>query len=313
MITNTEIHPSAGIKVSQLEGHGFGIAAKALLNVNEIRYVDSNGEGAADQPSAGKRPDKGAFATVAYAVTQVPKDTLLVVRENHTENIASDAWAWGAEGIKVIGLGTGDERPTFTFITATAAKINLDEANCGIYNLRLINGIASQTAMVLLSDAGIQVIGCFLQQGDATTQAGYGILGSSAYDNAKVIGNEIVTTTDTGATAGISMSGTPNNVEVADNFIYGDFSSACIHNPTGNVLTLLRIHHNVLTNLQAGDHAIELVSACTGVIHHNIVNCSLSAVADPQGIDCGACLCNENYGSDATDQSGVLTPAVDAA
>lgn len=313
MIVNSDIDPNAQIDISKLEGHGFGIAAKALLNVKEIRYVDSNGDAAADLPAAGTRPDKGAFLTLAYAVTQVPKDTLIVVRENHTETVTGDDFAWAAEGIKVLGLGTGNERPTFTFTTATAATINLDEANLALVNLRFINGIASQVAMVRLADTGLLVHSCFFQLGDASTQGVAAIYGVTDYSNSKIIGNEVITTTDAGATNGFLLNTTANNVEVAHNFIYGDFANACIHNAAANALTLLRIHHNILTNLQSGDHAIQLLSACTGVISHNVVNSSLAAVATKTAIDPGSCYCVENYGSDGDgDVSGILNPVADS-
>ncbi|MHC4402935.1 MAG: hypothetical protein ACYTG0_25015 [Planctomycetota bacterium] len=308
-LKGNQIEPDGTLPLAALEGHGIALALLPLLGFQTVYYVDANDTRAEDSAKCGT--DYRPWATLAYAVTQAVANSTIIVKAGHTESVASDAFAWGAAGIKVIGLGSGDERPTFTFTTSTAAAMQLDVANLAIVNLRFINAIASQAVIVNASGAGTLIAGCFFQVGDATTQAvtGIGVGG----DNTKVIDNEIVTTTDAGAQGGIWLSGTPNNVEVARNWVYGDFSEACIHNPTGNILTLLNIHDNVLTNLQSGDHAIQLVSACTGCINRNIVNCSLSAVADPQGIDCGACFANENYGSDATDQSGVLTPAVDAA
>ena len=77
--------------------------------------------------------------------------------------------------------------------------------------------------------------------------------------------------------------------------------------------TTLRIQNNILTNLQSGDHAIELVSACTGVIAYNVGNSTLAAAATRTAIDPGSCYCIENYGSDGVgDVNGVLNPAADA-
>jgi hypothetical protein len=305
MIYSRDIASDAAIKTSQLQGHGFGLAAiRTFFNVNEVRYVDSNGDGAADQPSAGKHPDKGAFLTVAYAVTQVPANTVLVVRELHTETIvAADAWLWAQAGVKVVGCGTGTERPTFTFTTAAAATILLDKANTVLMNLRFINGIASQTTMIDMMAAGCQIIGCHFQVGDATTQAATAVRFSTGGDDCSVLGNRFVTTIVVAV----------DSAEIAYNKIYGDFELACIYNPTATAATLLDIHHNRLTNLQAGDHAIWLVSACTGTIENNIANSTLAAAGTVGAIDGGSCFMNENYGVDATaDVSGLLNPVADA-
>mgnify|MGYP001584266250 CR=1 FL=1 len=64
------------------------------------------------------------------------EDDVIFVTEGHTENIASAA-AINANktGISIIGLGQGRRRPVFSFITATTADFEVDNASVYFENI----------------------------------------------------------------------------------------------------------------------------------------------------------------------------------
>lgn len=65
------------------------------------------------------------FATVALALAQCVsgRGDRIIVLEGHTENLAAaDSWPFVA-GVKIIGLGSGARRPTFTFTAATSTLL----------------------------------------------------------------------------------------------------------------------------------------------------------------------------------------------
>lgn len=314
----TFLHPDANIKPSQLENYGLGIWATSLaLAKPTIRFVDGNNSTAADRAGYGKDFDLNPWATIAYAVTQAPKNSILMVAPSHTETVSdADYWPFGNSGVTVVGMGQADARPTITFDTATDAQILLDLASTSLFNMKFVAGLDDIVQLFSITAAACQIIGCYIDQegGLGATEAARVAIGldNVAADRCRIIGNRIRSTA-TGANSAIKIATAVDEPEIGFNYVHGDFADACIHNPTANVATLLDIHHNRLTQLQSDDHAIELVSACTGLISYNIVNSSLAALATKTAIDPGACLCIENYGSDATDQSGVINPVYDAA
>ena len=108
-----------------------------------------------------------------------------------------------------------------------------------------------------------------------------------------------------GASNCIGLDEVAANVEIGHCEFWGDFADAPIHNPTGSILTQLYIHDCVIENTQTGDHSIELVSACTGVLARNLYKNDMTQAT---GVDPGSCHSFENYHCDAVDVSGILAP-----
>lgn len=273
----------------------------------DVYYVHHSGS----DTYAGRTPQQ-PLATIDAAIgkcTASQGDTIIVL-EGHAESVSGDIDV-DVAGISIIGLGVGEARPVVTFITNTTAKIDLDAANCLISNLVLKNDIASQAIVIDIDGAGAVIEECELLEG-SSKQFLIGIdIGATAARC--VVRGCYVKSVAAGANSGIKLSGAVDRPTIEDNRVWGDFADACIHNPTSAVATNCMIRNNVLTNHQSGDHAIELVSACTGVIARNIVNSTLAAVGTKGAIDPGSCYCVENYGSDGVgDVSGVINPAADA-
>lgn len=262
-----------------------------------------------DGAGAGVFPE-APFKTIDYAIASCTanKGDVILVMPGHSESLATDIDV-DVAGITILGLGVGESRPVVTFITSTAAKIDVDAANCRISNLVLKNDIDSQVVVVDVDGAGTVLEDLELLEGSAKQF----LIGIDIAEDRAVVRRCYIKSVAVGANSGIKISAAKDRITLVENEIFGDFADACIHNPTSAVATRLNISKNVLTNLQSADHAIELVSACTGVINFNVANSTLAAIATQTAIDPGSCYCIQNYGSDGVgDVNGVLNPAADA-
>jgi hypothetical protein len=199
-------------------------------------------------------------------------------------------------GVYVRGIGEGRNCPTILF-TATAADIDIDAANITFDNFHFdVTGIDAVVAPIDVNAADFVMKNCDILMADSGGQATEFILTATAADRMKFYNNR-VRAPNAGANNAISIVGTPNGIEIYDNDITGDFADACIHNPTGNVATDMRIHDNILQNDQTGDHAVELVSACTGLIHNN----KFVTDAHVTTLDKGSCKTWDNEWFDSSD------------
>jgi len=272
-------------------------------------WVDSSGS---DSAGYGKSPE-APFASLDYASTQCTanQEDIIYVMAGHTESVvnATDC-NLAVAGVRVVGLGTGTDRPTFTFTTANTAVMTVDAANVTLDNLILVCGKDGQTIMMDVNADDVTVKNCELRN-DATYQAVTMLDingGANGADRAKVLGCKFISAT-AGATAAIELGEAEDGVELVGNNIFGDFASAGIHNPTGKTLTNLLIKGNVVANTQTGDHAIEIVSACTGAcVDNRLYADTMGTILDP-----GSLYCNGNLATDAIDQSGVPVPTTPAA
>lgn len=278
-------------------------------------YVDSNGTNARDTTAHGKTV-AFPFATLDYAVGQCTagKGDVIIVAALHTETIGTSGLTIDVDDISIIGLGRDAFRPVFTVTptatTDTAVLISAD--NCLIENLFFTNGADATEDPVQVTGSGCHIRGCkFITT--ASNQPEVMLTLTTGCANA-VIEDCFFRAADAGAVAAIELKVEEvSSPTIRNNLIFGDFSTAAISNPTGEAVLRVFIHDNNITNVNAGEPAIELLSACTGVIAKNIVNCPLAAAATRTAIDPGSCYCVENYGSDGVgDVSGVLNPAADA-
>jgi len=281
-------------------------AFNALNNIKgDIYYVDSN-TGA--DTSGGKSWDN-ALATIDAAIGKCTanKGDVILVAPGHAENlIAAAAIDADVAGITIIGLGAGSNRPTLTFKTSTAADIDIDAANITFQNLYFdLTGIDGIVAAIDVNAADFTIKDCEFLMADSGGQAVNAITTAAAAHRMKVE-NCIFKSPDAGAEEAIKLLGAADGIIIKNCRIYGDFSVAPIHNPTGNIATNILILGNYLQNDQSGDLALELVSAVTGAIINNLLVTDAIATA----LDAGSCYCFGNlyFDSSDTDVSGTSIP-----
>jgi hypothetical protein len=131
---------------------------------------------------------------------------VVVVLEGHAESITTaDQMSNLVAGTKIVGLGTGTLRPTFTW-TATGSTFLLDVANVVLANCILNTepgtGSVTVTAPMTMSAAGCGLVNCLVRcSTDANNKATVPLLLSDAADDCFLIDNRFY-----GATAGESTT-----------------------------------------------------------------------------------------------------------
>lgn len=96
------------------------------------------------------------MATLAAAIAKCTanKGDVIVVMPGHAETIINaTAFNLNVAGVRIVGLGSGLLRPTFTYTTATTATFTVSAANCGIDNCVFIANFANVASAFTLSTA----------------------------------------------------------------------------------------------------------------------------------------------------------------
>jgi len=266
--------------------------------------------GTGNAGNAGKTTKK-PMATIDQAINKCTanKGDVIIVMPGHAEVLgAAGAITADVAGITIVGLGVGTSRPKLTFSAATSTFI-ISAANVTIDNLYLD---MADTVDAVAQAFDVGAANCTIKNVDVlmstvTYQATSCIITDVNCGNLKVLNCKFLAP-DVGANEAINLTGVTDGVEIKNCVVAGDFAVAPIHNPTGNVLTNLLISDCVLKNDQAGDFALELVSASTGFLVRNFYHTSALATA----VDPGACFSLECYACHGVDKNGLLTPAVDS-
>lgn len=217
----------------------------------------------------GSNPDY-PFSTIntALAACTSGRGDVVYVLPGHAEDIsAADMWSALVAGTKVIGLGSGSDRPTFSYTLATST-ILMNVANVLFDNMIFIMDTGTVTATVadgiVVSASGCTIRGCNIRAGTdansnttiavrttaggdeftfennlcyqvAITAEGTTFLRLVGADRAKIVGNYIKYATDTAGVGPVQCLTTAStDVVIANNYIWSAkaASTACI---TGDV------------------------------------------------------------------------------
>lgn len=269
-------------------------------------YVDS-------AAAAGGNGDSwsGAYTSLANYITagSVANDRVHVA-PGHTETIAAvGGITLAVAGVSIRGYGRGTKRPTIT-MSAVASSLKVTGASVEISNILFLS-IAACTIVLDIDATDCLIDTCEFRRTSGTVPALWIDVGTggsaNGCDRLEIRDCKMDTGTNVGATGFVELGAIANNVVIDGCVVFGDFGDACIHNPTGFVLTNLQISRCILTNLQTGDHSIELVSACTGNLIENYYHTDL---AQQTGVDPGSCFSFECYQDDVIDTGAILTPVI---
>ena len=274
----------------------------------DVFHVDS-GHINANDGNSGRDP-RHPMATIDAAIGRCTANNgdIILVSEGHAETVSGAAGIdFDVAGVKVIGFGTGADRPTIT-MSAVASTIHFDAIGSWLENILFL--VEHDCTIVIDVDkADCTIKDCEFRARTAATAREWvtciDVTGSAnACDRLKVLGCFFNCPT-AGANNCIGLDEVHDSIEIAGCVFWGDFVDACIHNPSGKVLTNLLVRDCILTNLQSGDHAIELVSACTGNLIRNLYHTNLT---QQTACDTGACFSMECYHCDAVDVGGIISP-----
>lgn len=247
------------------------------LTTGSIFFVDS--ATGTNSAGGGRNPD-APLATLDYAIglCTASKGDMIYVMPGHAETItAADGFDADVAGIRIIGMGWGDLRPTFTF-TQTASDVAIGANNVWIENLRFVAGVSAVVRGVNVEGkTGVVFKNCEWYWGGTT---GYDFVdslilaaGSSRciIDNCRFLAEPGVA----GAATAVKLSGASHNVRITNSEFMGDYSTACVNGITTLSQGLMFLS-NTVHNTDASEPYLEVLTGTTGVI------------ADTRGLASGA-------------------------
>lgn len=250
-----------------------------------IFYVSSTTLGMMDGASSntdgrsGKDPRK-PFATLAYAITKCTAsqfDTIVCMPYHAEAVIAASTIAMSTIGVRVIGLGYGNARPTFSWTTILSATLTMSAANGAFENCIFdLSGITALVSGIVVSAAG-----CVIRNNTfLTSKAGTGtaplqsILTTAAADRLLIDGNEFIApattpTTVAAATSCITIVG-GTQIKVVNNTINCWCTTSTGPISCITTLTNAYIRNNTINNLTASStKAITMLTGSLGSLIEN--------------------------------------------
>jgi hypothetical protein len=247
---------------------GVYLATDESRTTGEIFFVHS---GTGTNAAGGGRNPDAPLATVDYAIglCTASKGDIIYVMPGHAETIAAaDGFDADVAGISIIGLGSGTNRPTFTF-TQTTSTAAVGAANVTLKNLRFAAGVSAVVVGLSVEAAGtdLTVDGCEWYWGGTT---GFDFVDSvilaAGASRAKIRNNRILAEPAVaGAATAIKLSGASHNVIIRDNEFMGDYSTACV-NAITTLSQGLMFLDNLVHNTDASEPYLEVITGTTGII-----------------------------------------------
>jgi hypothetical protein len=236
---------------------------------NLVYYVDSTASGAADAATNGTSKSL-PFATVAYAFSsnRVTSGDVVYVMPGHAETVnAAGDITMDIAGVKVVGLGRGTARPTFTFATDTAATWLITAANISVENVLVTTtGTIDVVSGITVTGADCHLVDVEVRDNAADSQFVDPLIISTGAARAKLI-RPVVRSHASGdaAQSGILISAAVDGVEIDDANIDGLHATGCIESTAAATNTIIR--RPILRQRHATqDAAINLNASNTGFV-----------------------------------------------
>lgn len=271
-----------------------------------VVYVDSTHPLASDDndgtdPNAPKMTIESAIAECT-----ANHNDWIVVGSNHAESIATaGAITFDIAGVHIVGQGSGQNRTRINFTNAVASIV-VSAANVTIENFLFLVGADSITIMVDVNADDFTLTDCEFRENTAVAQQWLTAVdinggGANSADRAKIYGCKFISEA-AGANHAIEIGAVEDGIEIVGNFITGDYAVAGIH--SGSILTNMLLAGNFIRNTNAGDWAVELSAAATGMaVDNRFYADALATCFDP-----GSLMCAGNLATDAIDEAGIPIP-----
>ena len=140
------------------------------LYPGNVYWVDSNGGGG----SRGTFTNPVATLLEAHALVTDNNGDIIVIKPGHAESPTATV-AYTASGFAIIGLGFGDNRPTFTNATAAGANdfiFTFSGDDVVVYNIKWAEAASTGTAVTVFQVDGdnFHIENCYIEMGEKTTR-----------------------------------------------------------------------------------------------------------------------------------------------
>jgi hypothetical protein len=230
--------------------------------VDSVNGTDDSAKGQFDSP----------LATLDYAVGRCTANQgdIIVAKAGHVETVTAAAGLdLDVAGIAVVGLGTGSDRATINFTTATTADMDVDAANITLVNLLFTGGIDALAGPIDINAADCTMIGC--ETRDVTGQATDFIVTDANATRLLIDGWIHRGAAAAGADTAITIVGADGST-IRNFWIDGNFAVAAIENVT-TAATNLSVYGDkpsFIRNRNSADVCFTAVSTATGNVGPNI-------------------------------------------
>lgn len=254
------------------------------MTTGDAFFVDSGNVFAADG-NDGRNPEK-PMATIDAAIARCAANNgdIIFVMPGHAEATLTTSIDMDVAGVWVRGLGWGASRPTLTF-TGTAGTVTMSADSTRLSNIRLVPGVAACVAAVTMTGDDLILENC--ESVVHATSEFVSILDvgvtTNGCDRSIIRNNKLMSLHTAGATSGILITGS-DDVTITGNVIWGHFGEHALDNTSGTTpdeCLRANISHNSITNFSttAGDLAVEMDDAATGMFAFNMISGGLATTA----------------------------------
>jgi hypothetical protein len=221
----------------------------SYITTGSIFFVDSATGNNSNSGTDSEHP----VATIDYAMglCTANKNDIIFVMPNHTENIATaNAIKCDVEGVSIIGLGIGNNRPELVFTAISTCDIEVDSDSVTFENIVFNTGSSTGTTQPLacidVDDNHCSIINCHFNNTGVYPAKVLVNLDTNANDF-KMLGTSVFSASDGGDAViqiGDSASADVRGVEISNCWMVGDWDVGAIATEA-SALTELKITNNL--------------------------------------------------------------------
>jgi hypothetical protein len=252
----------------------------------DVWFVDSSATSAANNATHGYTPDE-PFATLAYAFSsaRVASGDVVYVMPGHAEAVsAAGDITMNVAGVRVVGLGSGSSRPTFTFDTVNTATWLITSANITVENVLItVNGVLDMASAITVTAADCLLRDVEVRDSAADSQFVNPIIVGAGGARCRLV-RYICRSHAAGdaAQSGVLVSAVVDGVEVDDAQLDGLFLNGCIYTSAAN--TNMKVRRCELRQRHAATAAaVNLNAGTTGMIRDTVAFITLATGAGFNG------------------------------
>jgi len=280
-----------------------------------VLFVDSNATNAldADDTEHGHSFDM-PLATLDYAIGLCTdgQGDLIILAPGHAETLTSaTSCVVDKSDLTILGLGTGLNRPTFSFGTATTATVSVTSANVTIKNCRFVSALANVAVGITVgaSADGFWIENCDIRDGGTSIlELVIGISLAAECDDVTILNCEFHTVTGGSCTSGIFATAGNDRLRVEGCHMYGYWSDSCLDANATTAHLGINIKDNTMVNMHATGDAIKLYTGTSGTLVRNMVAGTSGTVDSAIDGDDGVYEF-ENYECDEVGKHAIVIPA----
>lgn len=255
------------------------------------------------------------FSTLAYAISQctASKGDVIYMMPGHAETIAAaTTLALNKAGVRIIGLGNRNNRPTISF-AGTDSLLSISAASISLENVILLAGIDEVVTALSISAAFARLFAVDIVE-TASKQFIQFLLTTAAGDDLIIEGcTHHQSTAPAANSLWIQLVGA-DRAKIRNNQFFitttNSASSSVIESDTTAPVNILIAGNRIVQLGGASVVPINLVANSSGMICDNYVASPKTAIAG--SIAAASCYCFENYVCHVVNKTGIYDPGVDS-